>query len=183
MNILFTKKQVELFENLKSECSEEIIVWRILNVLIPVIIILIPLFLYSFLPDASTNVQNLILNGSFSLLGINILFSMSTFLINSVRLKDEKFEAQIINLRKRLILYLIILLILSTLIYVLQIAFIIDTSGKYITVGISCPIFLLLSVLIGEKIFLVKDELVGLSYKDDININLKNLKSATDDLE
>lgn len=183
MNILFSKEQNELYLELKNSYKEEIKLWNIFNVFIPITIIFIPLFLFTFLPEEKVSFQNLILNGSFSLLGINILFSTSTFLIYSIKLRDEKFEAQITELRRRLVIYLCGLLIFGTIIYVLQIAFVINTTGQYYTAAIGCFLLLILSIEIGKRIYVLKDELVGKSFKDDLNDNIDNLTEALDDLE
>jgi hypothetical protein len=183
MNILFSKDHNRLFAAQQAIHKEEITTWYVFNVVIPIIIILIPTVLFSFLPDNRLSFQNLILNGSFSLLGINILFGMSTFLINSIRLKDQKFEAQIIQVRKRLIIYLCGLLILSSIIYILQIAFNLDELGKYITTSVGCFLMLYLSIVIGKRVYLLKDELVGKSYNEDVTDSVNDLKSSLDDLE
>lgn len=183
MNILFTKEQNQLYIELKESYQEEMKLWNLFNVIIPIAIILIPLMIVSFLPEEKITYQNLVLNGSFSILGINILFSMCAFLVNSIQLKDQKIEKQITEIRKRLIIYMCVLLMLSAMTYVLQIAFSIDSPGRYITVTIGCFMFLLLSVIVGKRIYILKDELVGKSYKDDINDGIQILTNSVDDLE
>lgn len=182
MKILFSSDQNEFFETQQDLCKEEIKIWYIFNVTIPVIIILIPSLLLSFLPVDRVSFQNLVLNGSFSLLGINVLFGMSTFLVNSFRLKDQKLEKQIIEIKKRLIIYLCTLLLLGSIIYLLQIAFHIDSSGKYVTVSAGCFMMLFLSVAIGKRIYLLKDELVGKSFNEEVNDAVNDLKESVDDL-
>lgn len=183
MNILFTEEQNRFYDELKESYREEIFLWNIFNVVIPVIIIFIPAFLYYFLPEERQTLQNLILNGSFSLLGINILFGMCAFLINSYRIKDKKIENQIIEIRKRLIIYMSFLFLLGTIVYVLQIIFDLNTDGRIATVSIICFISLLLSIKIGKRIYLLKDEIVGTSYKDEINDNIQNLTDSVNDLD
>lgn len=181
--LLFRKDQNDFLKKQQEDNREEIIIWYIINFFVPCILILIPTFFYSFLPNDRVNFQNLILNGSFSLLGINILFSMSIFLINSIRLKDVKIERDIIQLRIRLLIYLIVFLIIGTIIYLLQIAFNLDTSSRIITSIIVFILILYFSVGIGKRIYLIKDELVGKSYGDDIRDSVKDLKHSTDDLD
>lgn len=183
MKILFSKDQNRFYDELKESYREEIKLWNIFNVIVPIGIILIPTLLYYFLPEERVSFQNLILNGSFSLLGINILFGMCAFLINSFKIKDRKIEEQIIQIRKRLIIYMCILFILSTMVYVLQIIFDINTAGRLTTVTILCFTSLILSINIGKRIYLLKDEIVGKSYKDEINQGISNLTDSLDDLE
>ncbi|MBK7625648.1 MAG: hypothetical protein IPJ16_00345 [Bacteroidales bacterium] len=183
VSILFNKEQNEVFDKQLGEFSDEIKVWRIINEFAPCIIILIPTFCLSFLPDDRVSFHNLFLNGSFSLLGINILFSMSIFLINSVRLKNVKIESQIIRLRIKLIVYLCLLLILGTIIYFIQIAFAIDTWPKIVFVVVTSFLILYFSMGIGKRIFLTRDELVGKSYGEDVIDNVNELKNSVDDLK
>ncbi len=181
-SLFFTKGQNELFNKQLDENRDEMTDWNIINVIVPCGIILIPSLLFSFLPPEKISFQNLILNGSFSLLGINILFSMAIFLINSKRHKDAKVESQIVKLRRRLVIYLCILLIVGTIIYILQIAFSIKSCAQILTVTIGFTLILHLSVGMSKRIYLIKDELVGKSYNEDILDIVSKLKQSTDDL-
>jgi hypothetical protein len=182
ISLLFSKGQNELFNKQFEYNLEEIKIWNVINVILPCVIILIPSFFFSFLPDDKVTFQNLILNGSFSLLGINILFSMSIFLITSKRLEDGKFEAQIIQLRIRLIIYLCGFLIIGTITYLLQIAFSINSFSQILTTSIGFILILYFSVGIGKRIYLLKDELVGKPYSEDISDSVSKLKESTNDL-
>ena len=107
---------------------------------------------------------------------------MSIFLINSTRLKDVKIEKQIYDLRVRLIIYLCLLLILGTIIYCLQIAFNINSIKRIWTVLIGFIIILYFSIGIGKRIYLLKDELVGKSFSDDVKDTVIDLKNSLNDL-
>lgn len=181
--ILFRKDQNELFKKQLEDNPEEAKIWSIINVIVPGFIILIPALLFSFLPEERISFQNLILNGSFSLLGISTLFSMSIFLVNSIRLKDIKIEKQIYQLRIRLLIYLCVLIFVGTILYILQIAFVVSSSERIATVTFGFVVVLIYSVGIGKRIYLIKDELVGKSYNDDIRESVKDLKDATNDLD
>lgn len=182
-SFFFKKHQNELFKKQLEDNPEEITVWNIINVLVPCLIIFIPACLFSFLPKERITFQHLILNGSFSLLGITVLFSMSIFLINSLRLKDVKIERQIYELRIRLLIYLCVLIFLGTIIYILQIAFEIDSWERIITVTIGFILILFYSLGVGKRIYLIKDELVGRSYNDEIKESVQQLRNATNDLD
>ena len=184
-SVLFTKEQNELFNKQLQDFKAEVSLWTWLNVITPVIIILLPLIFFSFLPASKVEVQNLLLNGSFSLLGINVLFGMSTLLINTIKMKDQKFEKQIIDLRKRLMLYLVVLLILGTLIYWSQLSFEIGlkTIGRLVTISLAIFLTLILSIGVGRRIYLIKDELIGKSYSEDVSETVRDLKKSVDDIE
>jgi hypothetical protein len=181
--ILFNKNQNEIFKRQFEDFKEDLKVWHITNLLIPCVIILIPTFLYSFLPEGKNTFNNLLLNGSFSLLGINTLFTTSTFLINSIRLKDAKFEKDIVTIRLRLIIYLASLLILGSVIYILQIIYNIDSIEKSITIITGLSITFYFSVSIGKRVFCIKDELIGKSISESINETVRDLRKSTEDLD
>lgn len=181
--ILFKKNQNQIFEKQFEDFSEDLKIWNITNLIIPCLIIFIPTFLYSFLPEGKNTFNNLILNGSFSLLGINILFTTSIFLINSIRLKDVKFEQEIIQIRLRLIIYLASLLILGTVIYILQIIQNIDSKERTITILAGLAITFYFSIGIGKRVFCIKDELIGKTISEEINKNVDDLKKSTEDLD
>jgi len=183
--VLFSKEQNELFDKQLQDFKAEVGIWKLLNVKIPVIIILLPLLFVSFLPESKVGVQNLILNGSFSLLGINVLFGMSTLLINSIKMKDQKIEKQIVDLRIRLMVYLCSLLLLGTLIYWSQLSFDIgfDTVGRLFTISLGLLLTLVFSIGVGMRIYLIKDELIGKSFSEDVSDSVRGLKNSVDDIE
>lgn len=182
-NLLFRQDQNNFFTKQLSDNKEDIKVWNIINVMVPCLIIIFPTLLYSFLPSDRINFQNLILNGSFSLLGINLLFSTGVFLINSLRLKDVKIEKQIKEIRIRLLIYLCILLFIGSMLYVLQISFNIANTARIITIILGASFILVFSIGISKRIYLVKDELVGISYVEEIIETVNDLKKSTDDLD
>lgn len=182
-SFLFTARQNEIFSKQLEDFGEDLRVWNITNLWIPCIIILIPTVLYSFLPEDKATFSNLILNGSFSLLGVNILFTMSIFLINSLRLKDAKFEKEIIAIRLRLIIYLSSLLMFGAILYIIQIMMAIKTYPQILTVVFLFLIVLVLSVGVGKRVYLIKDELIGHSISEDIISNVKDLTNSLKDLD
>jgi hypothetical protein len=183
IDLLFSKKQNEIFKKQFEDFNEDIVVWNITNFFVPAFIILIPLFFYYFLPEEKATFNNLILNGSFSLLGINILFSMSIFLINSVRIKNAKMEQDIISIRKKLITYLSLLLIFGSSIYWLQIMHDINSSGKTFTVLFFGFLLFYFSIGIGKRIFIIRDELIGKPIEDDVRDKVEDLKDSLKDLD
>jgi len=182
-SLLFSKKQNDFFIKQIEDNQEELTVWNIINVIVPCIIIGLPAILSSFLPEDRINFQNLLLNGSFSLLGINLLFGTGVFLINSLRNRDAKIEKQILEVRKRLLIYLLIFIFIGTILYILQIAFNISSNERILTTVLGTSIILYFSIGIGKRIYLVKEELVGTSFVEEIIENVKDLKKSTDDLE
>jgi hypothetical protein len=182
-SIFFNKRQNEIFNKQFENYNDDIKYWNLINVFIPCLIISIPALLYSFLPNEKANFGNLILNGSFSLLGINILFTMSNLLVNSINLKDTKLEKEIIGLRLKLIIYLIFLLIIGSIFYILQIIANLNTSERIFTILLGFSLTLYFSIGIGKRIYIIKDELIGTSISEDITQNVNELENSLDDLD
>ena len=88
--VLFSETQRKLLKECKIANSEDNFQWFTKNVIFPVIIICIPLFLQLVFPTDVTDFKKLIFNGSISLIGINILFGMSTYLIKVNRIEKNK---------------------------------------------------------------------------------------------
>ena len=91
-------------------------------------------------------------------------------------------ERDIIVLRQKLIIYLASLLILGTFTYVLQIMHEINSCGRTITVVLVGFIIFYLSIGIGKRVFLLKDELIGKPIEDDVRENVTDLKNSLDDM-
>lgn len=98
-------------------------------------------------------------------------------------MKDKKVESQIVQIRTRLIVYLSALLIFRSIFYVLQIAFEIDSCEKLLTVAIGFVISCFISIGISERTFLIKDDLVGKPYNEDVNSRVARLSQSLDGLD
>ena len=98
-------------------------------------------------------------------------------------MKDQKMEKEIVALRQKLIIYLAALLIFGTFIYVLQIMHTIDSCGKTITTSLIGFIIFYLSIGIGKRVFILKDELIGKPIEEDVIDNVKDLKNSLNDLD
>lgn len=190
MRILFSQTQLTILKECKITNSEDNFQWFTKNVVLPLVIILMPLLFHFIVPSEIKNFRELIFNGSISLIGINILFGMSTYLIkvnrtnhspntsseiqkqenNSDDRRFERLNQDVINLRERLDNYKNILVFIGGAFYVIQVGYsITNYSFAFYTFIALLAIVLLLSIKIGRYMFIIKDDFFERTYYGEIN--------------
>lgn len=185
-NLFFTDTQKVLLKECKLANMEEYKQWVIKNVVLPLTIILIPLIIFLIFKTDVNDFRSLILNGSLSLLGVNILFGMSSYLIrlqkkkskstngdtnnNKDGISEDKLYEDMYHLRERLNNYKNILVVVGAVFYIVQKMFHTYTSdfGLYFFSFLTIVI-LVLSVYIGRLIFILKDDFVERTFYNDLN--------------
>lgn len=178
---IFTDRQRRILKDCRNTNQEEDFQWRILNILIPFVVIFLPIIAGLFFKIDNFDFFSKIFNGSVSLLGINILLTMSSFLINvtkSHKIKkedhdegeDDKLDQDVLYLRGRLDLYRNILLIIGIVCYISPIIFseYVSEISFYVFTGFSFFV-LILSVLIGNYMFIIKDDFFKRTFYSEIS--------------
>ena len=79
--LFFNKVQRKIYNDCKTVNIEEFKQWVILNVVCPIIIILIPLLVIYLIPNIPLDYKSVLFKGSLSLIGLNTLFGMSSYLV------------------------------------------------------------------------------------------------------
>lgn len=187
--LLFSDTQRKILKECKIANSEDNYQWFIRNLGFPIVIITLPLFLHLVFPTDVKDYKTLIFNGSISLIGINILFGMSTYLIKVNRLEKEgikdlqdqqenfpgekvkdKLNQDVISLRERLDNYKNILVFIGGVFYVVQALY-----GKYnsdilfYVFLFSTILVLFLSIQIGRYMFIIKDDFFEKTFYGEVN--------------
>ncbi|MFD2586060.1 hypothetical protein ACFSQJ_03915 [Croceitalea marina] len=171
-SLIFTAEQKRIISDCKVANNEEHSQWFLNNVLFPLIVIGFPLMMYFFIPSKIKNWETLVFNGSISLLGINILFSMSSYLIkfqkigSTVKSKDEedkqekdKISVRMYHLRSRLDIYKNVLILTGGILYFTQVFFIMpDNNWSYYFFVVITVIILIVSIYIGRYMFIIRDD-------------------------
>jgi hypothetical protein len=189
LKIFFSEAQINILKECKVANAEDNFQWFTKNVVLPVIIILIPLFIQLIFPTDVEDFSTLIFNGSISLIGINILFGMSTYLIKVNRTEkskqpgtldgqenfgdekvNDKLNQDVVHLRGRLDDYKNILVFIGGVFYVIQALY-----GKYNTDALfytflSCSVLVLtFSIFIGRYMFIIKDDFFEKTFYGELN--------------
>lgn len=187
--IFFSENQINILKECKVANAEDNFQWATKNVVLPVIIIVIPLFIQLFFPTDVKDFKTLIFNGSISLIGINILFGMSTYLIKVNRTEkskpkgtqdgqgnvsdekeNDKLSQDVVNLRGRLDDYKNILVFVGGIFYVIQALYGNYNSNTlfYTFLGFTVLV-LIFSILIGRYMFIIKDDFFDKTFYGDLN--------------
>lgn len=179
--LFFTENQKALLKECQIANSEEYSQWIIKNVVLPICIIFLPLLIFIIFKTDVKDFQSLILNGSISLLGVNILFGMSSYLIkfqkkksqgneNAEHFDEEKLNQDMYYLREKLNIYKNILVVIGAAFYIVQKLFHSYNSdvGFYIF-SVLTIIILLLSIMIGRFIFIIKDDFFEKTFYGALN--------------
>ena len=80
-------------------------------------------------------------------------------------------------------MWLISIVLLESLLYWCQITYPLDTPAQYSVVILLFLPILLLSIAIGKRIYIVRDELVGIPFDEDVNDQVNEFKAATNDIK
>lgn len=166
--------------------KEEYSQWVLKNVILPLTIIFIPVFIFLVFKTDIIDIESLIFNGSLSLLGVNILFGMSSYLIKVQKGKPQnaanitensrtdfdeaKLNQDILHLRERLNNYKNILVVIGATFYILPKLFHSYTSGwGLFFFALFTTLVLLASVIVGRLMFIIKDDLFEKTYYGELN--------------
>lgn len=188
MRILFSDNQRSILKECKQANSEDNHQWFTKNVALPLGIILFPLFIQIIFPTDVKDFKTIIFNGSISLIGINILFGMSAYLIKVSRIEknkvkdaqsqqddyiekgNSKLNQDVIHLRSRLDDYKNILVFIGGSFYVIQALYGKYNSELMFYIFLACTIFVLfLSIKIGKYMFIIKDDFFERTFYSEMN--------------
>ncbi|WP_111672688.1 hypothetical protein [Algoriphagus litoralis] len=179
----FSQEQSKILQECRIENKEDNFQWFTKNVIMPLVIVFFPALIYFIFSTDVKDVNTIIFNGSISLIGINVLFGMSTYLIKVQRNRKEnidessrnkevedKLNQEVINLRGRLDDYKNILVFLGAGIYCFQ-ALIFDYNSPllfYFFLLLTLIVFLL-SIYVGRNMFIIKDDFFERTYYKEVN--------------
>jgi hypothetical protein len=180
----FNKKNVENIGKIlnyekNKETIEELVTWKLLTVILPLITFLVVLIL-----NIITNIKtphlfySFINNGSLPIISFGIITSGMPYLLEQLRDFPE-FHA----IRRRVMTIAIFFLFLSSSIYILQTLHIINKELSCFTnlfLLISSVYVFLTSKSIGVKMFLLQSKNIQ-TYEENVNDTVKNLKGAIDE--
>ena len=180
---LFSESQRRILKDCVTANKEEYLQWMVINVTIPFILILLPVLFYFLIKNDVQDFKSLIFNGSFSIMGITILFGMSSYLIKFNRnlkkdndhnedsdTEEEQLNEDMVSLRKRLDNYKNLLVILGSVFYLIQALFTSYSSIYTFYFFIFLTIVILASsVYIGRLMFVIKDEFFEKTYYSQVN--------------
>ncbi len=189
--LFFSKTQWKIYNDCKTVNIEEFKQWIILNVIRPIIIILIPLFVIYLIPNIPANYKSVLFKGSLTLIGLNTLFGMSSYLVKykSLTPKNGKknnpslidLDINMLYLRDRLSLYCNTLVYIGACFYMIQVLFMDFSSplAYYIFIGL-VSLVLYASIYIARFMFIIRDEFLEKALNEVISNGVESMTKHWD---
>ncbi|GIK21736.1 MAG: hypothetical protein BroJett005_11500 [Ignavibacteriota bacterium] len=194
-NLILTKTESNIITIKRKTLPDEIRYWILYNLMYPLIVIFIPGLLALFTEYYIKSFWEIIFNGGLTLIGINILAGMASFLrrsedfleasdIDEIK-KNLELEKTVQKMRSKLILIAYILGIIGTGLYIIQLAYEINKFSPITTIILFILVILILSfsTQIGKMLFVLSTEY--LKEEAAFNLLFKQLdddKKRTNDL-
>jgi hypothetical protein len=156
--------------------------WYLQNVFFPLVVFALTLLLAALFMK-ERNLIELATNGSLSLIGINILVGMSSYLIK-FDLGKSKIDIERVNLREKLGNIGNILIVVGSLLYAAQNLYIFNFDWILLVTLVLALSVLIYSINIGLKLFLIRDDFYqkAKAFDEEMRDDQENLNSALEDI-
>lgn len=169
----FTSKQKEIIKECISKNKQEYDKWYFYNLWYPIGIIIISLILVAITKQDFKPLTDKLLEGTLSLLGINVLFAMSSYLLRIKTYKQDEMRNDVVNLSTKLSDWKTILIVVGTILFILPSLYQ-PTGWLGNTILLIIAILILsLSINTSLKIFMIRDEF----YKKAFNLEETSFES------
>jgi hypothetical protein len=180
LGLFFPENQKSIYRETKASNFEEFKQWKLNNIIFPLIIFFIPIIIAIVISEININYLIIVLNGSLSLIGINILFGMSSYLIKYKNITTESndeapdINTNLIHLRDRLSKYKDILVFIGASLYMVQVLFYKHSNSLNTAIFILIiSIILFASVFVGRFMFIIRDDFIDKTYLADLPANIE----------
>ena len=133
--------------------------WYIKTLLIPVFLVFVPYFIGLFTSSIVLSLHSILFNGGLSVVGISLLYSTSSYLIqnkinfeekSSIASKKQKVFECLSTLREKVLNRTLFIILFGALIYIIQIIYV---SGKEKILDVDNQFFGLLDFILGFLVF------------------------------
>lgn len=178
-----TEQQKKIVETCISENKEEFQRWHFQNVLFPMCILLATSIIVAIEKSSFELFLKTLFNGAITLLGITVLFSMSSYLFRIKMYAKDKMKAELNNLIQRFDNYKSVLILIGAFVYYYQISHVDDISYSLIILGIIMGTTLFFSIRLGARMFIIRDDLYAkafnLNYEALVEESIENTNEAS----
>jgi hypothetical protein len=164
-HLKYSTSQKKIISDCIESNKEEYEKWFFNNLLYPILVILISLLLVGLITNDFECVVDYALNGSLSLIGINVLFAMSSYLFRVKNFEKDVLKSDVLNLSSKFSDWKVVLIVLGTILYVLPILYPSNSTYFRISLFIFAILILVLSITISSKMFMIRDDFYQKTYK------------------
>jgi hypothetical protein len=169
-----------LLQQIESNNNSDVTLWRISNVIIPILTIAISLVCF-FLFKNQESVTfiafiNLLINGSIPMIALNRIGGMGIYLFKYDRGREKQFGiSDTYLLRTKLFFWFLFLVIATIILYVYQVlhnpfAF---SYSVFLLIGFSIG-SVYLSIDVSKKVYLLQDKLIERTFDQDIREDMQS---------
>lgn len=179
---LFSPAEIELLQKAERTNSDELLYWRMPNVIYPFIVVLVSLLAYCFFKPADKfswlGLINLIFNGSLPMVALNRMSSIGSNLFKYDKSKEKNANRSTTALRVKIDDYSKILLIAIAFLYIFQVI-----NGPFgwtwwfIVQLILSIIFIRVSLSFSKYAYLLQERLMERTIGDEIMDSAKENKN------
>lgn len=176
----YANNQKKIVKECVSENNDEYQKWFFHNLWYPIGIILLSLILIWVTQNLEA-VTTQLFNGSISLLGINVLFAMSSYLLRVKVYKQDGLRNDVVNLSAKLSDWKTLLIVAGTILYVVPALYIPENQiSKFILFGIAV-IILVFSISVSVRIFMIRDDFYKKTYGLEENTYDKDMRNESNE--
>jgi hypothetical protein len=176
---IISPAESELLQEIEQSNDTDVVLWRISNVIIPILTIAISLVCFSLFKNKDSisiiAFLNLLVNGSIPMIALNRIGGMGIYLFKYDRGKERQFGiADTYILRTKLFFWFLFLVIGTIILYVYQVL-----QNPF---DLSCSIFISIafsiasvyfSIDVSKKVYLLQDRLIERTFDQDIREEMK----------
>jgi hypothetical protein len=176
---IISPTEKDLLKQIENSNDSDVALWRISNVLIPILTILISLVCFAlFKPSNSKSwlsFLNLIVNGAIPMIALNRIGGMGIYLFKYDRSKEKQYGmTDTFFLRTKLFFWFLILVIGTIILYVYQVLSAPFSFTYSIFIIVICSIAsLYFSINLSKKVYLLQDKLIDRTFEQDIRDDMK----------
>ncbi|MFC6877708.1 hypothetical protein ACFQZF_08360 [Flavobacterium myungsuense] len=180
-HLKYNSTQKTIIKDCIDTNKEEYEKWFFNNLLYPLLVILISVLLVGLVKKDFEKVIEYALNGSLSLIGINVLFAMSSYLFRAKNFEKDELKSDVLNLSSKLSDWKGVLIVLGTILYVLPTLYPSNSVIFRIATFIFTIVIMGLSINISSKMFMIRDDFYQKTYNLEETYD-KSLRAETEDI-
>jgi len=172
-HLFLNKEQKNIVNECIKENTDEYQKWYTYNVLFPIIILVVALCFVLIIEPNAIALLIMLLNGSLTILGISIIFTMLSYLLIRERSNknNEEDKDKMENLYDKIFVRGIIFIILGAFLYIIQVSLLPEDISILLVILLLTVFVLVMSVRVGIRSFIIREEFY-------INVMSKKYKEA-----
>ncbi|MCI9843618.1 hypothetical protein [Flavobacterium pectinovorum] len=163
-HLKYNSSQKKIITDCIESNKEEYEKWFFNNLLYPLLVIVISISLVGLVTNDIECVVDYALNGSLSLIGINVLFAMSSYLFRVKNFEKDELKSDVLNLSSKFSDWKVVLIVLGTILYVLPVLYPSNSTSFRILLFVLGLFILGLSINISSKMFMIRDDFYQKAY-------------------